>query len=106
MVIDEIYGEYGVRPIALGVHKDNHNAARFYECHGFSSQVRTIVHTLVAVAAALVGIFKASRFGSAQPDAGSGSELIIMAAVIIGGCGVEGGNGSVLGSFFGCLLMF
>lgn len=69
------------------------------------SQVRTIAHTLVAVAAALVGIFKASRFGSAQPDAGSGSELIIMAAVIIGGCGVEGGNGSVLGSFFGCLLI-
>ena len=35
MVIDAIYGEYGVRPIALGVHKDNHGAARFYERHGF-----------------------------------------------------------------------
>ena len=34
-VIDAIYGEYGVRPIALGVHKDNHGAARFYEHHGF-----------------------------------------------------------------------
>lgn len=29
MVIDAIYSEYGVRPIALGVHKDNHGAARF-----------------------------------------------------------------------------
>jgi len=36
MVIDTIYKEYGVRPIALGVHKDNHGAARFYERHGFS----------------------------------------------------------------------
>ena len=36
MVIDTIYGEYGVRPIALGVHKDNHGAARFYERHGFN----------------------------------------------------------------------
>ena len=36
MVIDAIYKEYGVRPIALGVHKDNHGAARFYEKHGFS----------------------------------------------------------------------
>ena len=35
MVIDTIYKEYGVRPIALGVHKDNHGAARFYERHGF-----------------------------------------------------------------------
>ena len=36
MVIDTIYSEYGVRPIALGVHKDNHGAARFYERHGFT----------------------------------------------------------------------
>ena len=35
MVIDAIYKEYGVRPIALGVHKDNYAAARFYERHGF-----------------------------------------------------------------------
>ena len=34
-VIDTIYGEYGERPIALGVHKDNHRAAGFYERHGF-----------------------------------------------------------------------
>lgn len=36
-VIDAIYQEYGVRPIVLGVHKDNHGAARFYERHGFVS---------------------------------------------------------------------
>ena len=37
LVIDTIYKEYGVRPIALGVHKDNHGAARFYERHGFTA---------------------------------------------------------------------
>ena len=37
MVIDTIYSEYGVRPIALGVHKDNHGAAKFYERHGFTA---------------------------------------------------------------------
>ena len=36
MVIDAIYSAYGVRPVALGVHKDNHDAARFYENHGFN----------------------------------------------------------------------
>ncbi len=35
LVIKTIYEEYGVRPIALGVHKDNHSAGRFYEKHGF-----------------------------------------------------------------------
>lgn len=35
LVIDTIYQEFGIRPIALGVHKDNHRAARFYEKHGF-----------------------------------------------------------------------
>lgn len=34
-VIMKIYNEYGVRSIALGVHKDNNGAARFYERHGF-----------------------------------------------------------------------
>ena len=34
-VIEIIYGEYGVRPIALGVHKDNIGAERFYLSHGF-----------------------------------------------------------------------
>lgn len=34
-VIDTIYQEFGVRPIALGVHQDNHGAARFYQNHGF-----------------------------------------------------------------------
>lgn len=34
-VIGEIYREFGVRPIALGVHEDNHRAAKFYENHGF-----------------------------------------------------------------------
>ena len=35
MVIDRCYNEFGVRPIALGVHRDNVRAARFYEKHGF-----------------------------------------------------------------------
>lgn len=35
LVIAAIYREYGVRPIALGVHRENHGAARFYKKHGF-----------------------------------------------------------------------
>lgn len=34
-VIGQIYEEFGPRPIALGVHRDNVDAARFYLRHGF-----------------------------------------------------------------------
>lgn len=34
-VIDNCYHDFGVRPIALGCHKDNYKAAQFYIMHGF-----------------------------------------------------------------------
>lgn len=47
----------------------------------------------------------ASRFNSAQTTAGAGTELTILASVIIGGTSMMGGSGSVIGSFLGCLLL-
>lgn len=66
---------------------------------------RREVHILVSVFAALAGILMASRFASAQTTAGSGTELTVMAAVIIGGTSMFGGSGSVVGSILGCLLL-
>ena len=33
--IEQVYKEFGKRSIALGVHRDNIKAGRFYEKHGF-----------------------------------------------------------------------
>lgn len=33
--IAEVYRDFGRRSLALGVHRDNHRAAKFYEKHGF-----------------------------------------------------------------------
>ena len=66
---------------------------------------RRQVHIMVSVFAALAGILMASRFSSAQTTAGAGTELTVMAAVIIGGTSMFGGNGSVVGSILGCLLL-
>ena len=60
---------------------------------------------MVSVCAALIGVFKAARFNSAQPAAGSGTELLIMSAIIIGGTGIAGGTGTVIGAVIGCILM-
>ena len=35
MAIAEVYKDFGARPIALGCHKDNELAAKFYKKHGF-----------------------------------------------------------------------
>ena len=66
---------------------------------------RREVHVMVSAFAALVGILMASRFASARTTAGSGTELTVMAAVIIGGTSMFGGSGSVVGSILGCLLL-
>lgn len=44
-----------------------------------------LVYTAVGGFSALSGILIASRFATAQPAAGTGTELTIMASVIIGG---------------------
>lgn len=66
---------------------------------------RRDIHVLVSVFAALTGILMASRFNSAQTTAGQGTELTVMAAVIIGGTSMFGGSGSVTGSVLGCILL-
>ncbi len=62
------------------------------------------LYIAVGFFAALTGILYASRFSSAQINAGSGTELTIMASVIIGGTSMFGGSGTVIGSGLGCIL--
>jgi ribose transport system permease protein len=46
-----------------------------------------------------------SRLGSASTTSGTGLELRVITAVIIGGASLSGGEGTVLGAFLGSLLM-
>lgn len=63
------------------------------------------VQILVSVLAVFVGILLASRFSSAQPAAGTGTEMTILAAVIIGGTSMFGGKGTIVGTAIGCLML-
>lgn len=62
------------------------------------------VYILCSVAAALSGIIMAGRLNSGQPNIGAGYELIVIAAVIIGGTSLFGGSGTILGTVAGALL--
>ena len=57
------------------------------------------------VLAALAGLILASRLVSAQPTAGNGYELDAIAAVVLGGTSLAGGQGSVLGTILGALII-
>ncbi len=57
------------------------------------------------VMAALAGIIYASRLNSATPLAGQGYELDAIASCVIGGTSVSGGEGSIIGTMIGVLLL-
>ena len=46
-----------------------------------------------------------ARLNAAFPLAGNGAELRIIAAAVIGGCSLSGGQGSIIGAFLGVVLM-
>lgn len=55
--------------------------------------------------AAMAGVVYASRLNSATPLAGNGYEMDAIAATVIGGTSVSGGEGSVVGSLIGVLML-
>jgi ribose transport system permease protein len=62
-------------------------------------------YAFTGVLAAFAGILMTARLGAASVTAGTGLELKVISAVIIGGASLKGGEGTILGSFLGSLLM-
>lgn len=62
-------------------------------------------YALTGMLAAFSGILMTARLGAASVTAGTGLELRVITAVIIGGASLKGGEGTILGSFLGSLLM-
>lgn len=67
--------------------------------------VLTLVYILSGALAAVGAVLLAGRTNSGEPQAGVGSELVAIAAVIIGGASFFGGRGNVLGVFVGLVIM-
>lgn len=68
-------------------------------------KIKTIVYVVCGAAAGLSGIIATSRIGSASPNAGAGFELDAIASVVIGGTSLLGGEGSVIGTIIGALII-
>lgn len=64
-----------------------------------------ILYVLSGVMAALAGIVLSTRVGSGDPNIGIGFELAVIAAVIIGGTSLSGGEGRILGTVIGAVII-
>jgi ribose transport system permease protein len=53
----------------------------------------------------VAGVIYMARFGSAQPTFGIGMELNVIAAAVIGGASLNGGQGTILGAILGAILL-
>jgi ribose transport system permease protein len=63
------------------------------------------VYALAGTFSGLAGVMIAARLNSAQPALGLGYELDAIAAAVIGGTSLSGGEGSILGTIIGAFII-
>ncbi len=68
-------------------------------------RVKTLVYAISGLLAAVSGVVLTARLNSAQPTAGSGYELDAIAAVVLGGTTLAGGEGSIGGTLLGAFII-
>ena len=66
---------------------------------------KTLVYVISGVTCGIAALINASRVNSAETVAGTGYELDVIAAVVIGGTSLMGGRGGVWGTLIGALLI-
>lgn len=70
-----------------------------------TSRVKILVYTIAAFLTAIGGILMTSRLGVAAPTAANGYELDVIAATVVGGTSLSGGEGSIIGVLIGAVIM-
>jgi len=91
---------WGYRIYALG---GNETAAGLSGIN--TNGVKILVYTLCAFLTAIGGVMMTARLGVASPTAATGYELDVIAAAVVGGTSLSGGEGSILGVLIGAAIM-
>lgn len=66
---------------------------------------RISIYAISGFCAAIAGLIMTARLNSAAPLAGSGYEMDAIAAVVLGGGSLNGGSGSIIGTFIACFTL-
>jgi rhamnose transport system permease protein len=69
------------------------------------ARIKIILFTISGFMAALAGVVLAARFGSTRPDIGTGLELSVITAAVLGGVDINGGIGTMGGAALSLLLI-
>jgi len=91
---------FGRHVVAVG---SNEQAARL--CGVPIERVKLGVYVLGGLTAGLAGLMQFSRLTVGDPTVARGLELDVIAAVVIGGASLSGGQGSIAGTLLGALLL-
>jgi ribose transport system permease protein len=94
------YTRFGRHTLAVG---GNEEAARLMGLP--VARIKLAVYAISGGMAGLAGVILASRSGTALPTEGVGWELQAISAVVVGGTLLTGGQGSVIATLFGVLLL-
>ena len=91
---------FGRNVVAVG---SNEKTARL--CGINVTAVKIGVYTICGLFAGIAGLMQFSRIGIGDPIISAGDELKMIAAVVIGGGSLLGGEGNLIGAAFGTLIM-
>ena len=67
--------------------------------------VKFLGMVISGVCAAVAGLITCSQVGAAIPSTGTGSEMEVLSAVILGGVSLSGGKGKISGTVIGVLIL-
>ncbi|MEA3336033.1 MAG: ABC transporter permease [Chloroflexota bacterium] len=70
-----------------------------------TKRYQMIAFVLSALSAGVAGILLTSQQGAGAPQAATGLEISVIAAVILGGTSLAGGKGTILGTLIGVLIL-
>lgn len=91
---------FGRYIVAVG---SNERAAHYSGVH--VDRTKLMVYLLMGLFAGFAGVMMFARLSVGDPTTAQGFELSVIAAVVIGGASLSGGQGSILGSILGALIM-
>ena len=94
------YTRFGRHIFAIG---SNEQTARL--CGVPLRSTKLLIYTAGLAFAGIAGVLQFSYLTVGDPTSANGAELSIIAAVVIGGASLSGGEGSVFGSLIGALIM-
>jgi ribose/xylose/arabinose/galactoside ABC-type transport system permease subunit len=107
MLLAVVFGWFYLRMLVAGRETyaigGNEEAARFSGLRVGWIKLRT--YALSGLAAGAAGMVSVGRFGTASTSTGSGYELTVIAAAVVGGASLAGGRGTALGALLGTLVI-